>query len=189
MYFIPEKGRFYRWAVHTKPLHRYMLTFGFLFLISCLWFVVINPWLTGLLQYEQAALHRAGQQRVEECVAERIIAQRDFQQEKLSKELSGLLAGHSEQKQLAFVFDTAQKANLAINSFTHEKEKRKEWRTKEYKSLSAVGTFDQCMQFLAALQSSPHMIQCKQLALQRAESNCSFQCQLEFISCDQLEHA
>ncbi len=201
MYFVPEKGRLYRWAVHVKPLHRYAGTFACVAFLISAWFFVINPWLIGLVQYEQAALNRAGQQKIESYAAERSIKLSDLHIQKTNQEIQTIARSMTGHDQFAFVCDTAQKVGLQITAFAKETLRpvyaeratpdtqdgrdsaKKAWRTKNYKSLSATGTLDQCQNFLAEFAHSSHMIQCKQLALQRADQGLfSLQCQLEFIS-------
>jgi hypothetical protein len=192
MYFVPEKGRFYRWAVHVKSLHRYAGTLVCVALLSGTWFFVLNPWLVGLVQYEQAALNRAEQQKIEAYAAERGIKASNLHIHKTNREIEAIARSMAGNDQFAFVCDTAQKVGLQINAFAKETLRqaqddrdlaKKAWRTKNYKSLSATGTLDQCRNFLAEVAHSSHMIQCKQLALQRADQGLfSLQCQLEFIS-------
>ncbi len=183
VYFVPEKGRLYRWAVHVKPLHRYAATFVCVAFLGSAWFFVLNPWLIGLVQYEQATLNRAEQQKIEAWAAERSIKSSDLHVGKINREIKAIAQSMKAHDQFAFVCDTAQKVGLQITAFAKEKEKQKEWRTKNYKSLSATGTLDQCKNFFSALAQASHMIQCKQLALQRADQGqFSLQCQLEFIA-------
>lgn len=183
MYFIPEKGRFYRWAVHTRPLYRYALTIGVVALFAVAWFFLIDPWFVGLVQYEQAALNRAVQEKQEACTAERVIILRSKQIEKADAAIQNIAQGQSEQDQIAFLFDIAQKKGLQINAFSKEKEKRKEWRAKRYVSFSANGSMDQFLNFFSSMAESPHMIQCTQLALQAVDQTIfSANLQLECVS-------
>ncbi|EKD48398.1 MAG: hypothetical protein ACD_64C00336G0002 [uncultured bacterium] len=183
MYFIPEKGRFYRWAAHTRPLYRYAVTLGIIAGIAATWFFLIDPWFVGLVQYEQAALNRAEQEKREACSAERATTLRTVQIDKTQAALQQLAYNQKNSDSIAVIFDTAQKTGLQINAFSKEKEKRKEWRAKQYVSLAGTGTMDQLLQFLSALADSSSMIQCKQLALQAAEQSLfSAQFQLECVS-------
>ncbi len=202
MYFVPEKGRLYRWAVHIKPLYRYAATFGCVIFLGTAWFFVLNPWLVGVVQYEQAALNRAEQQKIEAWAAERSIKSADLHIGKVNREIQAITGSMAAHDQFTFVCDAAQKVGLQITAFAKETLRsdfakastdkqaeddrdpaKKAWRTKNYKSLSATGTLDQCKNFLSALAHAPPMIQCKQLALQRADQGLfSLQAQLEFIS-------
>lgn len=171
MYFIPEKGRFYRWAVHTRPLYRYGLTLGIVGGVLAAWFFLINPGFVGLVQYEQAALNRAVQEKQEACTAERVITLRSKQIEKADAAIQEIAHTQNGQDQIAFLFDAAQKQGLQINAFSKEKEKRKEWRSKQYAALSANGSMQQFLDFFTTIAQSPHMIQCKQFALQSTEGS------------------
>ncbi len=183
MFFIPEKGRFYRWAVHTPALYRWGITLGLVAVLVVAWFFVLDPWLTGIVQYEQAALNRAGQQQSEALIASRASKVHDMQLQKTNASIQELAGSVSERDQIAFLFDAAQKAGVSIHTFTKEKDKQKEWRTKKYASLSASGRLDQFFSFFSAIADSSHMIQCKRLVLQRTDQNVfSAQCHLECIT-------
>ena len=183
MFFVPEKGRMYRWAVHIKPLYRYAGTMCCVLGLIGACFFLLNPWLTSLVQYEHAMLNRAQQQIVEACIIERSIKAADLHLATIQHEMGIIKHNMVHQDQFASVCDAAQKAGVQIIAFAHEKQKQKEWRTKSCKSLSATGTLDQSMRFLSELAHKSHMIQCKQLALQRADQGLfSLQAQLEFIA-------
>lgn len=171
MYFIPEKGRFYRWAVHTRPLYRYGITVGILGALLAMWFFLLNPWLIGMVQYEQAALNRAVQEKQEACMAERVISLRSKQIEKMDAAICDIGRAQNEQDKITFIFDAAQKHGLQIDAFSKEKDKCKEWRSKQYVSFSLNGTMSQFLNFFTAIAQSPHMIECKQLALQATETD------------------
>jgi Tfp pilus assembly protein PilO len=171
MYFIPEKGRFYRWVVNTRPLYRYGITVGVLGALLVAWFFLLNPWLVGVVQYEQAALNRAVQEKQEACMAERLISLRSKQIEKADAAIQEIGRMQNEQDQIAFLFDAAQTHGLQIDTFSKEKEKRKEWRSKRYVSFSAHGALPQFIDFFTTIAQSSHMIQCKQLALQASEND------------------
>lgn len=181
MYFVPHKGRLYRWAVNVKPIYRYSITFGCAGLLAGGWYFLASPWLESSIQYERAAITQLEQKRMEMIRSEHVIqdrvAQTDFFENKIRE-----MEHPKSEDQFTFMFDAARNAGIEINSFTQEKEKRKEWRTASYKQLAATGTFDQCTRFLGAVKKSSHLIQCKQLSLNRTEGNkYALQCQLQFI--------
>ena len=185
MYFVPQKGSWYRWAVHKKPLYRYGLTIGLLSIIGGGWYYFLNPLLESTIQYERATLTQLEQKRSEMVQNEHLVQKETAQLDELASDIDRMISNQKsiQQDQLSIVFDEAKKAGLSITSFIKEKEQKKEWRASTYHQLNATGSFGQCSQFLAALKNSSHMIQCKQLSINRTEgSSYALQCQLQFIT-------
>ena len=182
MYFVPQKGKVYRWAVHSNPAYRYLFTCSAGLIIFGGYYFLLQPWLSGAVELKRAVLNRSEQQSVDMVSAERAINQFTNKFSDLKKQNAAVAENYPEQDQLLFVFDAAEKAGLSLNSFAHAKEKKKGWKSKRYKSLQANGTFDQITKFLTSFSKDSHLIQCKQLALQRADNNLfTMQCQVEFI--------
>lgn len=182
MYFIPEKGRFYRWVAHIPPLYRYGMTCAVVGALAAGWIFVLSPWLTSLVQFEQAAVVRATQQVSEDMAARAAIAQRDEQITKVNETMKRLSHEGKTNDTVTSIFDAASKAHLLVNSFIQEKEVDKKWRLKKYASLAAHGTIQQQLAFLNTLQASKQMIQCTNYSMQRSDQDqFTMHCTLECI--------
>ncbi len=182
MYFVPQKGKFYRWAVHTNPAYRYLFSCCAASLIFSGYYFLLQPRLAAAVEMKRVMFNRYEQQSVEAILADRAINQFTSKLGDLKKQNTIVLEKYREQEQTLFLFDIAEKVGISIQSFAQAKEKQKDWRSKRYKLLQANGTFDQINRFLTQLSKDSHLIQCKQLALQRADQNkFTMQCQIEFI--------
>ncbi len=186
MYFIPQKNKWYSWAVHTRPLYRYGVTCGTVVLLLIGWRYGVYAWLDSAYLQQQAAIAQLQQQMMQLTQAQRVSNELTNTLPMLRKRLQEYIPPNKDewqQQQFNYVMNEAQKAGIQITSYSDEKEKKKSWGFYRYIQLGLFGKLDQISRFLASLKQSPYMIQCSQIQSSRTEGDTfSASCGLKFMT-------
>lgn len=182
MYFVPHKGRLYRWAVYTRPMIRYTVSLALGGILFGIYYFLMQPWIVGAIEMKQATLNRTQQQNIDMTAMNRGLQQLRQHIDTHSAQIKEIADKYSEKEQHFFLFNAAEKAGLSLQSFVNAHEKQKDWKQKKYKLIRANGSFDQCCRFLEQLSQNVPLLQCKNLSLQRADqTNCSLQAEIAFV--------
>ncbi len=188
MYFVPEKGRIYRWAVYKSPIYRYALTCIVASMLLLVWFYLIRPLLAGSLQYRHAAHTRSIQQQEEMKVLKQKCETLSGHITRAREQSEKIESSVDDAKQLFFALKAIEAAGLHLQSCTETQRKTDSWCSKMYRTIVCTGTIDQCLAFLEYLSKNDKLIQCSAISLQAQEQNqYILQCQLQSITkkCEQ----
>ncbi len=186
MYFIPQKNKWYSWAVHTRPLYRYFLTASMAAVLLIGWRYGLYAWLDSSILYEQAAIVQLQQKLTQIGYVQRGMDDLSQSLPVMRKKIQDQAPANIDewhQKQFSFIIDEAQKAGVQITSYNDEKEKKKSCALCRYIQLDLIGKFEQISRFLTALKQSPHMISCKRISSSRTDGDMfTASCGLQFLA-------
>ncbi len=185
MYFMPKTNRWYSWAVHTKAVYRYAISFFFLVILIVGWRYGLYAWFDAAINAEHLSISQLQQQIIQLTRAERLNKELEDTLPMLRKRLQEFRPASEsawQQQQFDYLMLQVHKAGVQIGSYTDEKEKKKSWGLYRCAQLSMSGTYEQIEKFLTDLKQSSYMIQCNQFRFNRTEDDLfTASCSLKFM--------
>lgn len=181
MYFIPRNNKFYSWAAHIKPMHRYILS-GFLATILFVgWWFFLYSSIENIINIYQEQIKSLRIQNMNIFKEKKSVVQL----ERSVKDLRGTLDSYCadcntlQKSQLTFLLKYLEQVGLHLQAYNVGSVEDKEWYICQNAQCMFIGTISQFLFLLNQLNTAQELVACKNITLNRMHDEDLFA-----ISCD-----
>ena len=185
MYFIPRNNKFYSWAAHIKPTHRYLLTglittglfFGW-------WFFVYMPLenYIGSYQKQLDVMHNQ-YTNMQKTIHSSIDIEQSIKDLQATMQSYCADCGTEQKDQLTQLLDYVDQSGLHLKAYNVGQTQDKDWYESSTSHCVFAGNLNQFMHLLQVLQNSKQLVACENISLNRTSNDLfTIACDMQFFT-------